>query len=110
MYSFGFMPGYQVAARTAPHVPLSQRNNALYPYTHMEHNPLAEILLRHARPDAPMAMKDVECAVFEHGTVVVNHRPTPVTLPDAAAVQGQQAIRDGILPSHSAAVLWEENV
>ncbi|MGN0773449.1 MAG: alpha-amylase family protein [Candidatus Ventricola sp.] len=110
VYSFGFMPGYQYAARTAPHVPLSQRNNALYPYTHMEHNPLAEILLRHAQPDAPMAMKDVECAVFERGTVVVNHRSTPVRLPGAAAVQGQQRIVDGMLPAHSAAVLWEESV
>ena len=110
MYSFGFMPGYQYASRTAPHVPLSQRNNALYPYTHMEHNPLAEILLRHTRPDAPIAMKDVECAVFERGTVVVNHRSTPVRLPGAAAVQGQQRIIDGMLPAHSAAVLWEENI
>lgn len=102
------MPGYQYAARTAPHVPLSQRNNALYPYTHMEHNPLAEILQRHTQPDAPIAMKDVECAVFEHGTVVINHRSTPVTLPASEKPEGQQMICGGLLPAHSAAVLWEE--
>ena len=80
VYNFGFMPGYQYAARTAPHVPLSQRNNALYPFTHMAHNPLRDLLLAHAQPDTPVAMKDVECAAFDGGLVVVNHRSTSVTV------------------------------
>lgn len=91
VYSFGFMPGYQYAARTAPHVPLSQRNNALYPFTHMRRNPLKEILLRHVQPDAPVAMKDVECAAFEGGLVVVNHRSTAVTVMEHT-IQGHSAL------------------
>ena len=55
-------------------------------------------------------MKDVECAVFERGTVVINHRSTPVALPRAEAMEGQQPIAGGMLPAHSAAVLWEESV
>ncbi|MDD6143931.1 MAG: beta-galactosidase [bacterium] len=91
VYSFGFMPGYQYAARTAPHVPLSQRNNALYPFTHMRHNPLKKLLISHAQPDTPIAMKDVECAAFEGGLVVVNHRSTPVTVMEHT-IQGHSAL------------------
>ncbi len=91
VYSFGFMPGYQVAARTAPHVPPSQRNNALYPFSHMEHNPLREILLAHTVPDTPIAMKDVECAAFEHGLVVVNHRSVAITI-DNQRIDGHSAL------------------
>ncbi|MGN1019051.1 MAG: hypothetical protein ACI4O7_01650 [Aristaeellaceae bacterium] len=108
VYSFGFMPGYQVAARTAPHVPLSQRNNALYPFPLMARNPLREILLRHTAPDAPVALRDVECAVFEGGTVAVNHRSTPVRLPFSGAPVAQQPATDGLLPPHSAAFFPKE--
>ena len=109
VYSFGFMPGYQVAARTAPHVPPSQRNNALYPLTHMAHNPLREILLSHAQPDTPVAMKDVECAAFEHGLVVINHRSTPVKLDVSGKWHSQQPVVDGMLPAHSAAFIQKED-
>ena len=109
VYSFGFMPGYQVAARTAPHVPPSQRNNALYPFTHMEHNPLREILLSHTTPDTPVAMKDVECAAFEHGLVVINHRSTPVKLNGSGEWHSQQPATDGVLPAHSAVFIQKED-
>lgn len=102
VYCFGFMPGYQAAARTAPHVPPSQRNNALYPFPHMERNPLREILLAHAEPDAPLAMKDVECAAFDNGLLMVNHRCTPVPLPADGEIISQQPAAHRSLPGHSA--------
>lgn len=108
VYSFGFMPGYQVAARTAPHVPTSQRNNALYPFTHMEHNPLREILLAHAEPDTPIAMKNVECAPFEHGLVVINHRATPVKVDSCGQWHRQQDMTGDVLPAHSAVFIHKE--
>ena len=108
VYSFGFMPGYQIAARTAPHVPPSQRNNALYPLTHMEHNPLRDILLAHASPDTPIAMKDVETASFEHGLIAINHRSTPVTLKAAGHWHSQQPVSGTILPAHSAVFIHQE--
>lgn len=109
VYSFGFMPGYQAAARTAPHVPPSQRNNALYPLTHMERNPLRDILLAHAAPDTPIAMKDVEAAAFEHGLIVVNHRSTPVTLPIGGKIIAQQPVCGNLLPAHSTAFIQQED-
>ena len=108
VYSFGFMPGYQAAARTAPHVPPSQRNNALYPLTHMERNPLRDILLAHASPDTPVAMKDVEAAAFEHGLIVVNHRSTPVTLESVGQWHSQQPASGGVLSAHSAVFIQQE--
>lgn len=110
VYSLGFMPGYQVAARTAPHVPRSQRNNALYPLTHMEHDPLRDLLLRHTTPDTTIAMKDVEAAAFTHGLVVINHRSTPVRLTLHGEWYSQQPASGGILPAHSAALIKEDCV
>ena len=91
VYSFGFMPGYQHAARTSPHVPQSQRNNALYPMTHMQRHPLKELLRTHARPDTEFAMKDVECAAFENGLVIVNHRSTAVVI-KGRRIDGHSAV------------------
>ena len=105
VYSFGFMPGYQVAARTAPHVPITQRNNALYPFTLMARNPLRELLLRHTTPDTPVALRDVECAAFERGLVVINHRSTPVHVALTGEQISQQPMTDGLLPAHSAAFI-----
>ena len=107
VYSFGFMPGYQYTAKPAPHVPLSQGNKALYPFVFMAHQPLRDILLKHTVPDTPLAMKDVECAVFDNGYIAVNHRSTPVLLPASSAFLGQQPIGEQILPAHSA--VWIES-
>lgn len=108
VYSFGFMPGYQAAARTAPHVPTSQRNRELYPLVMMRHDPVRDILLRHAAPDTPIALKDVEAAAFTHGLVVINHRSTPVNLPLNGTWYSQQPMSGGILPAHSAAWIKED--
>ena len=86
--SFGFMPGAQYAARKAPHVPPRQRNNALYPFTHMTRNPLEDLLREAAPPDMPLSLRDVECAAFEHGHILVNHRSVPVTLINGQTLPG----------------------
>ncbi len=106
VYSFGFLPGYQYASRTAPHVPFSQRNNELYPAIFMKHQPLRDLLAKHAKPDVPFAMKDVECSAFAHGWIVVNHRSTPVSLPLRGVWHGSQESLSGILPGHSS--VWIE--
>lgn len=106
VYSFGFLPGYQYAARTAPHVPLSQRNEALYPLAYMTRQPLAEVLARHL-PEKELRMKGVEAAAFERGTVVVNHTSHPVPLETAGRRCTFQYDVDGAtLIGHSAAVIW----
>ena len=108
VYSFGFLPGYQYASRTAPHVPFSQQNNELYPVAFMQHQPLYDFLAKHAKPDAPFAMKDVECSAFSHGWIVVNHRSTPITLPLKGVWHSSQESLSGKLPAHSSVWIKEE--
>ena len=102
IYSFGFLPGYVYASRTVPHVPFSQRNNELYPVCMMRHQPLREILREHAQQDFPAAEHDVEVSVFEHGTVVVNHRSTPLRMDLAGIWHSSQYAEPGWMPGHSA--------
>ena len=106
VYGFGFPIGFQYASRTAPHVPFSQHNNELYPVPMMRRQPLRGLLARHAAQDAPFAGKDVECSVFEHGLVLVNHRSVPVRIPVKGIRHGTQEGPEGFLPGHSA--VWME--
>ena len=106
IYSFGFPVGYPYAARTAPHVPYSQRNNELYPVALMKNQPLRDILSRCAAPDAPFARRDVECSCFANGCVIVNHLSTPVDLPLRGAWHPSQPCVMGVLPAHSC--VWIE--
>ena len=108
IYSFGFPMGYPYASRTAPHVPFSQNNNALYPVALMDHQPLRDILHDAAETDAPFAMKDVECSRFVHGWVAVNHRSTPVSVPLKGVWHGTRECSPGILPGHSAVFIETE--
>lgn len=108
VYSFGFMPGYQIASRTAPHVPLSQRNRELYPLALMQHDPIRDLLLRHAEPDTPITLKDVECTAFAQGWIVVNHRSTPVALTLPGEIYSQQPMTDRTLPARSTAFIRRE--
>ena len=108
LYSFGFLPGYPYASRTAPHVPVSQGNRELYPVAFMQHPPIPDLLRAHAVPDAPVAMKDVEITAFEHGYVAVNHRSTPVSLPLPGRWHGTQESGSHVLPAHSAVFIEEE--
>ncbi|MGN0745353.1 MAG: hypothetical protein ACI4ML_01620, partial [Aristaeellaceae bacterium] len=79
-----------------------------YPFPLMARNPLRELLLRHAAPDVPVALKDVECAAFAGGVVAVNHRSTPVRLPLTGEAISQQPMAGGLLPAHSAAFFPRE--
>ena len=110
VYSFGFPAGLSYVSRTAPHVPLSQGNNELYPVALMRMQPLREILWDMVARDVPMALKDVECTRFEHGWVIVNHRSVPVTVPMKGVWHGTQESMPGVLPGHSAVFLETEDV
>ena len=71
-----------------------------------QRQPLRDLLAKHAKPDAPFAMKDVECSAFAHGWIVVNHRSTPVSFPLRGVWHGSQESLPGILPGHSS--IWIE--
>ncbi len=73
IYSFGFALGYSYAAKIAPHVPLSERNNELYPIKLMKDNILWDILEKHGIHRAESYGKGIETAEFENGIVAVNH-------------------------------------
>lgn len=110
VYSFGFGPGYQYAAKPAPHVPLSQRNNELYPFTHMLKDPLAEILATAVRPVAPVIGRDVETACYGDTWVIVNHSPHPIALPNSLEqLNFQYDVDKRTLMGHSAVTAtWEK--
>ena len=108
VFSFGFMPGYQYIAKQAPHVPPEQRNHALYPFTHMEHNVLRDLLQQYSQPMYPDGMKDVELASFDNGWIVVNHRSTPVRVPFAGKWIRSCPGLPGILSGHSAVWIRKE--
>lgn len=73
VYSFGFAYGYSYTAKIAPHVPVSEKNNELYPVKLMKNNILWDILVSHNIHRAEFYGKGIEMAEFENGTVAVNH-------------------------------------
>lgn len=100
VFSFGFSYGYAYTSKRLPHVPLSQKNNALYPVPLLKQNPVAEILSRYLPTLAPLVGKGIECTVFKNGALVVNHTAYPVSV---AAVPGsrlfqQMVDEDTLLP------------
>ena len=88
-----------------PHVPFSQKNRELYPLNMMMRHPLRDLLDVCARKDTPFAAKDVEFVPFVYGTVMVNHRSTPVRVPLEGKVYAQRSLTDGMLPARSAAFI-----
>ncbi len=80
VYSFGFAYGYSYCAKIAPHVPLSQKNNELYPIPMMERNIAADILRNAGIEQAPIIGRNIETAVFEDCMIVTNHNSQPIAL------------------------------
>ena len=70
----GFFYGFEYTGRIAPHVPLTQRNNELYPLTMLKKDPVG-MLLEEKFGTTLTRKKGVERAEFENGTVIVNHAP-----------------------------------
>lgn len=78
IYSFGFYYGYSYCAKIAPHVPLQQKNNELYPVPMMKKMWLTDILDQHGIERNCFAGRNVEAAVFTNGSVIVNHNSYPI--------------------------------
>jgi hypothetical protein len=107
VYSFGFNYGSSYTTKTAPHVPLQEKNNALYPVYLTDKNILADILDRHIVSSSPVISKGIETAVFENGVVIVNHTPHPITLPETSRKKTfQRPVNGRMLLSRSA--VWIE--
>ncbi len=102
VYSFGFAYGYSYTAKIAPHVPLPERNNELYPVKLMKDNMLWDILVKHGIHRAEAHGTGIETAEFENGIVAVNHTPHTVeislrgrsvrVMPRAAAVVSDNGV------------------
>lgn len=80
IYSFGFLYGSNYAAKIAPHVPLSQKNNELYPIPYMKQNILHNILNTYLEPICSLQEKNIEVACFSNGFVITNHTSTPFSV------------------------------
>ncbi len=64
----------------APHVPLSQKNNELYPIPYMKRNILHDILGDYINLTCELQEKNVEVASFTNGLVITNHTSTPISV------------------------------
>ena len=80
VYMIGFAYGYSYCAKIAPHVPLSQKNNELYPIPMMQRNMVDDILSSAGIERCPVYGRNIETAVFEDCMIVVNHTSNPFEL------------------------------
>ncbi|WP_310604167.1 hypothetical protein [Anaerosporobacter sp.] len=80
VYTFGFFFGTCYIAKIAPHVPLSQKNNELYPIPYMKKNMLLDILGKQAAPVCKICGKNIEVQKFTNGLVITNHTSVPMAI------------------------------
>lgn len=80
IYSFGFAYGYSYCAKIAPHVPLSQKNNELYPIPLMKNNIVNDILIKTGVEPCPETGRNIETAVFEDCMIIINHNSEPIEI------------------------------
>ncbi len=80
VYSLGFACGYSYSAKIAPHVPLSQKNNELYPVPMMKQNIVDDILKNNGVEKCSVRGTNIETSVFEDCMVIVNHNSQPVEI------------------------------
>jgi hypothetical protein len=107
VYAFGFQYGYSYTSKGIPHVPVEQKNNALYPVPLMAEDILHSVLYRYIKPPVPIIGKGLETAVFDNGIIMVNHTSYTVSL---EAVTGeklfQQPVENDILMPRSAVFIY----
>ena len=80
VYSFGFAYGYSYCAKIAPHVPLSQKNNELYPIPMMKRNIVDDIFTEAGIEKSRIYGRNIETAVFDDCMIVVNHTSQPMEI------------------------------
>ena len=80
IFSFGFDYGYSYSAKIAPHVPLSEKNNELYPIPMMKHNIVDDILSSYCIEKCGIHERNIETAVFDDCVVITNHNSQPIEI------------------------------
>lgn len=103
VYGLGFFYGYCYTAKDGPHVPPAWRNEEMYPVKQMRDDIAMDMVRRECAP-AAAPRRGVESAVFENGTVLVNHTPFPVFLEHTENADFQYPCGSTLLP-HSAVYL-----
>ncbi|HKT57106.1 MAG TPA: beta-galactosidase trimerization domain-containing protein [Microbacterium sp.] len=104
VYSIGFEYGYAYARQTMPIVPPQYGRREMHPLPLLRETPVAAFL--GVAPSAVTTVaKGVEFARFGDRLVVVNHRASPVSLPELAElpVIAQLDAAPGVVAGHSAA-------
>lgn len=104
VYSIGFEYGYAYARQTMPIVPPQYGRREMHPLPLLRQTPVA-VFIGVAPSAVATPVKGVECARFGDRLVVVNHRSSPVLLPELAEapVIAQVDAAPGVLAAHAAA-------
>lgn len=108
VYSFGFAYGYSYAAKIAPHVPLNEKNNELYPIPLMKDNILFDILDNAGIERCPLFGKYIETAEFDNCTIVVNHSSHPICVDIDGRKDFQYPVNDSLLLPRSSVVVFND--
>ncbi len=108
IYSFGFAYGYSYCAKKAPHVPLGQKNNELYPVPMMKRNIVDDIFTSAGITKAPIYGKNIETAQFDNSIIVVNHTSHPIELDIEGEKVFEYEINQKILMPRSAVYIKQE--
>lgn len=108
VYAFGFAYGYSYCTKIAPHVPLSEGNNELYPVPMMKRNIVNDIFQENGITGCPYAGPNIETAVFEDAVVIVNHTSQPVRVKLPGEMFFQYDMGEGVLLPRSAVCVKPE--
>ena len=107
VYSFGFAYGYSYAAKIAPHVPLSEKNNEAYPIPLMKNNILSDVLCKNGISAFSFKGRDIETAEFDNCTLIVNHSSHPIELDIEGEKVFQYKVNDKLLMPRSAVAVFK---
>lgn len=101
VYSLGFAYGYSYSAKIAPHVPLAEKNNELYPISMMKNNIVDDIFKNHGLSVCEYSDVNVEAAIFDDAIIVTNHTSQPIEINAEGEKIFQYEINDAMLMPRS---------
>ncbi|MDO5398389.1 MAG: beta-galactosidase [bacterium] len=107
VYSMGFAYGYSFSAKIAPHVPLNQKNNELYPVPLMKNNIVADILRNENIEHSDFCGTNIETAEFDNCIIAVNHTSHPLVLTEKGEKIFQYAVDGTTLMPRSAVLIMK---
>lgn len=93
--SFGFLYGYSLVAKRAPHVPRSAGNRAMYPLPLSDERWVGDILKNVLEKPAFHPQEGLEQTEFENGRVAVNHTSYPMVLEDGTRLEARSCMYFG---------------